>query len=256
MSMQKFDLLLGKVDADGELVENVQTENRWRGEEITFLTEIEALGYANGGDGLLRDGGGAPLTVEFRSLAGNLEPYKSAAAGYWRALGVSVDEQVIPQQRANDGEYRATFPGFEVLSQPNDTAGLPLLHSRFTRLPENNFTGSNFSRMVAPAFDALLDRWQTTISRAERIQVLGEILYEISDRLNVMPLVYGVRPIAISNRMQNVAVGTTLEASQAWNAQAWDVRCGAATRVLMKNDWLCILMTLWNCLPSKRLPRF
>src|SRR5205814_3769643 len=124
--------------------------------------------------------------------------------------GLSVEEQVVPQQRANDAEYRATFPGFEVLSQPNDTAGLPLLHSRFTRLPENNFTGSNFSRMMDPQFDALIDRWQTTIPKTERIQALGEILYEISDRLNVMPLGYGVRPIAISNRMQGVGVGTSV----------------------------------------------
>jgi len=185
---------------------------------------IDALDYTKGPDGMYRDASGERLTVEVRSLAGNLEPYKSAVAGYWRDLGVGIDEQVVPNQRANDGEYRATFPGFEVLSQPNDLSGLPLLHSRFTRLPENNFTGSNFSRMMDPQFDTLIDRWQATIPKAERIQALGQVLYETSDRLNVMPLVYGVRPIAISGRVQNVGVGTSVEASQAWNVQAWDVR--------------------------------
>ena len=78
--------------------------------------------------------------------------------------------------------------------------------------------------MMDPQFDALIDRWQATIPKPERLQVLGQILYEISDRLNVMPLVYGVRPIAIGNRMQGIGVGTSVEASQAWNAQTWDVR--------------------------------
>ncbi len=39
-----------------------------------------------------------------------------------------------------------------------------------------------------------------------------------------MPLVYGVRPIGIANRMQSVGVGPSVDSSQAWNAQAWDVR--------------------------------
>ena len=118
----------------------------------------------------------------------------------------------------------ADSPAFDVVPQPNDLASLPLLHSRFTRLPENGFKGSNFSRMMDPQFDALIDRWQTTIPKAERMQALGQILYEISDRLNAMPLVYGVRPIALGNRLQNVGVGPSVESSQAWNAQAWDVK--------------------------------
>jgi peptide/nickel transport system substrate-binding protein len=188
-------------------------------------TMLEGLGYAKGPDGIYRDGTGQQLAVELRSLAGSQLPYRSAVADQWRTLGVAVEELTIPPQRANDTEYRATFPAFEVLPQPNDLAGLPLLHSRFTRLPENNFSGgNNWSRMMDPQFDALLDRWQATIPKAERIQVLGQILYEISDRLNVMPLAYGVRPIVISNRMQGVGVGVSIEASQAWNVHAWDVR--------------------------------
>jgi peptide/nickel transport system substrate-binding protein len=188
-------------------------------------TMLEGLGYAKGPDGIYRDGTGQQLAVELRSLAGSQLPYRSAVADQWRTLGVAVEELTIPPQRANDTEYRATFPAFEVLPQPNDLAGLPLLHSRFTRLPENNFSGgNNWSRMMDPQFDALLDRWQATIPKTERMQVLGQILYEISDRLNVMPLAYGVRPIVISNRMQGVGVGVSIEASQAWNVNAWDVR--------------------------------
>jgi peptide/nickel transport system substrate-binding protein len=188
-------------------------------------TMIEGLGYSKGADGSYQDGAGQRLTVELRSLAGSQAPYRTVVADQWRSLGIGVDEQVVPPQRARDTEYRATFPAFEVLPQPNDLPGLPLLHSRYTRLPENNFSGgNNWSRMMDPQFDSLIDRWQATIPKPERMQVLGQILYEISDRLNVMPLAYGARPIAISNRVQGISMGASIEVSQAWNVHSWDVK--------------------------------
>jgi peptide/nickel transport system substrate-binding protein len=187
-------------------------------------TMLEGLGYAKGADGVYQDRSGQRLSIEVRSLTGTSAAFKAVVAGQWRDLGIGIEELIVPPQRANDLEYRVTFPAFEVLPQPNDLGGLPLLHSRFARLPENNYRGANPSGMMDPQFDALLDRWQATIPKAERTQALGQVLYEISARLNVMPLVYGVRPIAISNRLQGVGVGTTVEASQAWNAQTWDVR--------------------------------
>jgi hypothetical protein len=145
-------------------------------------------------------------------------------ADQWRGLGLGVEEQVVPPQRTNDGEFVAAFPAFDLVPQPNDLGGISLLHSRFARVPDNNFRGSNFNRLMDPQFDALIDRWLVTIPRTERMQALGQILYEISDRLNEMPLVYGVRPIEISTRMQNVGVGTAVDSSQAWNVHLWDVK--------------------------------
>lgn len=46
----------------------------------------------------------------------------------WRttgnALGVGVEQVLIPPQRLDDREWRATFPGFQLLRQPNDVAAL------------------------------------------------------------------------------------------------------------------------------------
>jgi len=151
-------------------------------------------------------------------------PFRAVVAEQWRQVGVDVQEEVMPPQRATDLEFVAAFPAFDLVPQPNDVGGISLLHSRFARRPETNFRGSNFSRMMDAQFDALIERWQATIPKAERIQALGQILYEVSDRLNAMPLVYGVRPIGIANRMQSVGVGPSVDSSQAWNAQAWDVR--------------------------------
>src|SRR5207249_2571990 len=143
-------------------------------------TMIEGLGYAKGADGVYQDRSGQRLSVELRAWTGTSFPYRAVVADQWRELGIGVEEQVMPPQRVSDGEFVAAFPAFDVVPQPNDLASLPLLHSRFTRLPENGFKGSNFSRMMDPQFDALIDRWQTTIPKAERMQALGQILYEIS----------------------------------------------------------------------------
>jgi ABC-type transport system substrate-binding protein len=147
-----------------------------------------------------------------------------AVSDDWQKSGVGTEQLIVPIQRVRDAEYRATFPAFEVLGTPNDLAGIPSLHSRVTRLPSNNFAGSNYSRMMDPAFDALIDRWQATIPRADRIRALGDILYEISARLNAMPLVYNVRPVPLTNRLQGGTPGTAPDSSQTWNVHTWELQ--------------------------------
>jgi ABC-type transport system substrate-binding protein len=173
-----------------------------------------------------RDPSGQRLSVEVRTTSQDELWVKltQAVADDWQRSGVASEQLVVPIQRVRDAEYRATFPAFEILGTPNDLAGIPSLHSRVTRLPSNNFAGSNYSRMMDPAFDALIERWQATIPRAERTRALGDVLFEISARLNAMPLVYNVRPVALASRLQGGTPGTAPDSSQAWNVQTWDLR--------------------------------
>ncbi len=121
---------------------------------------IEGLGYSRGPDGIYRDGAGQRLAVELRAWTGTGMPFRAVVAEQWRQVGVDVQEEVMPPQRATDLEFVAAFPAFDLVPQPNDVGGISLLHSRFARRPETNFRGSNFSRMMDAQFDALIERWQ------------------------------------------------------------------------------------------------
>lgn len=58
---------------------------------------------------------------------------------------------------------------------------------------------------------------------AERIQVLGQIVYHIADQLPVMGLFYDPEPVFISHRVER-AGGKTLRSTQAWNVHEWTVK--------------------------------
>src|SRR5207244_1088930 len=82
---------------------------------------------------------------------------------YWKQAGIDANVVVIPTQRQQDREYRATFPAFELIRNTSDIRVLPNLHSAKARLPENNFIGAggtNYPRYRNSEFDALIDKYQ------------------------------------------------------------------------------------------------
>src|SRR5439155_1389025 len=81
----------------------------------------EGLGYTKRADGFLYDADGHKLSVEIRIPLQNDVHAKAAApvADAWQQLGVAVDQVPIPIQRAQDREYRAQFPGFQIVERVN-----------------------------------------------------------------------------------------------------------------------------------------
>jgi hypothetical protein len=132
---------------------------------------------------------------------------------------------MIPVQRIREAPFRATFPAFELLNgPPNGVEGLGSLHGSRTRLQENNFIGSNYSRYMNPEFDAMLDRYFTTIPKQEQMRALGAVLHHIADNLTTMGLIHVARPVLISNRVANAAPNVSTQTTEAWNVHLWDLK--------------------------------
>jgi peptide/nickel transport system substrate-binding protein len=191
------------------------------------LELLDGLGYTKGADGVLQNGAGQKLEVEIRTTGGDdlQEKTHLSVTDYWRRLGVNVDPVAIPPQRARDREYRANFPAFEEVRQPNDLSpsALTRLHGSEAALPENNYTGNNRMRYRNAEFDALIDRFYITIPKAERYQVLADILHHATEQVTPLPLFYNAQPSMISNRLANVGTGALI-ATEAWNAWEWDTK--------------------------------
>ena len=130
---------------------------------------------------------------------------------------------VIPIQRQRDREYRSNSPAFQLLQQGNDLGSLATLHSREAPVPENNYTGRSKNRYRNADFDALIDRYFVTISRPERMRVLGQIVHHMTDQATILGIFYQVAPVMIGNRLLNVAEYGE-RATSAWNAHEWDVK--------------------------------
>jgi peptide/nickel transport system substrate-binding protein len=181
---------------------------------------IEGQGYTRGPDGIFRDAAGERLAVELRSNGERItEKTIIPVADAWTRLGVATEPNLVPPQRISDREYMATFPGFRMMRQPNDTIQVTRLHSSATPLPQSRFAGSNYARYVNPEFDGLLDEFVATIAWEPRIQILRRIMRHISENLNQMGLFYDMEFILLNNRMKDV----TAREVTIWDAHKWDV---------------------------------
>jgi peptide/nickel transport system substrate-binding protein len=189
---------------------------------------IEGLGYTKRSDGFFADAGGQPPAVSIWTTVSNaLQPKAmTAVADQWQRLGVPVEQVPVPIQRMQDREYRAQFPSFELVENPNSITFRDLLrfHSSHAPLPENRYTMTgNYARYQNPDLDALIDRYVTTIPRRERMETLGGIVRHLTENLPQMPIFYGQDATMVANRLVNVTARSNTF-TQSWNAQEWDLR--------------------------------
>jgi peptide/nickel transport system substrate-binding protein len=187
---------------------------------------IEELGYGRGADGTYRDPANRPLQVELRAIGDGAFQEKSlyTIADYWGQLGVATDPVIIPRQRQPEREYRATYPGFEQLRQPNNLSELSAFHGSRARLPETNYAGTNYPAYRNVEWDALLERYDVTIALAERNQVLGQLMRHLSEQLPIMPLFHDADVSPFPKRMINVTPSRGEVAAVTWNASEWDFK--------------------------------
>jgi peptide/nickel transport system substrate-binding protein len=184
---------------------------------------IEEIGYTRRPDGGFVDTTGQRLTVEMRTTVNDIqEKAMYAAADYWQRSGVAVEPLVIPRALAQDREYRATYPAFEEVRNPNNFDSLARVHGSQAPRPENNFTGNNRTRYMNPEFDSLIDRFHVTIPMAERVRLVGDIVNHMTDRVLVLGLFYDAEPIVMSKRLTNVTA-VPVSSKHTWNANEWDL---------------------------------
>lgn len=187
---------------------------------------VEELGYSRGGDGLYRDAIGQRISLEVRT-SGEDDTHEAGVftvADQWKRAGIAAEPFLIPQAQRNDREYNATYPGIRFWRLPNDADDLRRYTSRDAPQPENRFNGGNRSRYMNPAFDALLDRYMSTIPHAERIDILRDIVHHMTDQVVILGLWYNTEPVFIGNRLANITVREVGPTTEAWNAHEWNIK--------------------------------
>src|SRR5439155_7000741 len=123
----------------------------------------------------------------------------------WTRIGVASQPYIEPLEL--DRVVRANFPSFEIVRQPNDVnvAALLRYHGAQSPLPENGYAGTNRTRYRNAEYDALLDRFSTTIDRDQRRQVLGQIMHHMTDQLNIMGMFYDTEVMTYSKQLSNIS---------------------------------------------------
>jgi len=122
-----------------------------------------------------------------------------------------------------DIEAAATFPGYRIVRQGTDLPRLRNFHSDQAPTAADRFQGSNYPRYQNLSFDALLERFTATVPRAERMQVLRDVLHHMTDQVVNLPLFYDIEAAPVSNRLLAAGVRKGAGNTQAWNAHLWDI---------------------------------
>lgn len=186
---------------------------------------IESLGYSKGADGTYRDPSGARLTVELRATGTDInQKTMLSVADNWKRLGLEAETVTVPPQLASDLEYRAVFPGFSVQRQGAALTNIRNFHSSQAALPENRWVGGNYPRYMNAEFDALVERFDSTLPFAERMAIGSQAVQHLTDRVIELPLFFDGQPALISNRLVGLTAGGGGQKRTTWNAQEWDLR--------------------------------
>jgi len=184
---------------------------------------LEGMGLARGSDGSFRDAADNPLTLKIQTTVNDTNQKAALSTiDYWQRVGLGGEVAVISPAMVGVWQDRYAYPGFDLVNQGSGVRGLKsLLHSAAAPLPERNYTAPNapYNRgsYVNQVYDALLDRYFSTIPHDARMQALGQVIHWQTDLQLVIGFVHSVNAVLIANRLQNAVPGTS------WNAHEWDV---------------------------------
>lgn len=187
---------------------------------------VESLGFARDAQGVFQNAvsAAAPFpALEVRTTtASENQKLMLAVVDFWKRAGLAAEPHTIPQARSNDAEYRATYPGFEMVRAGDGKGVFSQYHSAQARLPENNYRGgpagdNNRMRYLNPDLDALMDRYAITIPWPARMAVARDIIHLETDQVVAVGVIYSADANLVSNRLENVT-------RRVFNAHEWTLK--------------------------------
>jgi len=185
---------------------------------------IGAVGFTRGSDGMFRGSANEPLSMEIRSSQGTTdEKALFAIADYFKRVGIAAEAFVIPDQMAEDREWRAAFPALAMQRGGYGPTQLPRYGTAQIPTAANRYSTPQFSAYSNAEFDAMLAKYELTIPLRERVQLFGDIVFHMTDVVNQLPLFFTVDVELVHNRLVNVLPGHK-DATAAWNAHEWEMR--------------------------------
>lgn len=169
---------------------------------------LEEMGLSKGPDGFYRSAGATErLTVGIYTSPSNSEKVRAmyAVVDAWQRLGINTDPNVFSIAQVNDNEYLSVRPGFYHVRHPHSLVNLEQYWtSAQVRTAQSQYRGSNYTGYSSAELDGLIERFNTTIPRGERMQALAPIVRHITEQAVVLGLFYDGETSAVATRLKHV----------------------------------------------------
>jgi peptide/nickel transport system substrate-binding protein len=169
---------------------------------------LEEIGLSKGPDGFYRAAGTSDrLTLGVYTSPSNSEKVRAmyAMTDAWQRLGLNVEPNVFSIAQVNDNEYLSVRPGFYHVRHPHSLVNLEQYWtSGQARTAQTQYRGGNYTGYSNAELDSLIERFNVSIPRAERMQALAPIVRHITEQAVVLGLFYDGETSAVATRLKNV----------------------------------------------------
>lgn len=186
---------------------------------------LRAAGWQRGADGVFLNHGGERVTIPLWTTEGGQWQDEMAITGdYWKAIGVGVDQYVIPTAQSRDRRLRATFPGFSSTS-----AGPVFLniarsfHSGECSSERTRWVGANRGCYQNPGVDQIVDELLASVDPAVHRRLGGDLVRLYTEELPGLPLYFTIQVIFFREGVSGVVGGARPSGSDTWNIAEWDI---------------------------------
>jgi len=151
------------------------------------------------------------------------EAEQAIMAARWRQVGFDVQQAVLPAAQAQDAQTRATFGAMFTTSAPVGESALATHGTAGTPRPENRWNGFNRSHWSNAEYDRLVDAYNTTFDRNERIQQIARMVAIFSEELPAISINFNPGITAHTAALRGPQV-VGPDSAIAWNIQTWELR--------------------------------
>src|SRR5439155_9240336 len=153
------------------------------------------------------------------------EKERSIMASMWRQAGFDVTEGAYSTIEAQDGQIRSQFSGLYSWSTGQGESALRSLATIQTPKPENRWTGANRGGWGSAEYDRVLQAFDATLERDQRIAQMAQLVKLLSEELPAISLYYDVSAIAFVSALHGpVPVAPDTSGLVGWNVQEWELQ--------------------------------
>ena len=190
---------------------------------------VEALGevgWRRGSDGSIVDAAGERVVVPIWTTAGGQwEAELAITAENWRAIGLGVEEYVIPGAQSRDRELRARFPGFSSTPIPFDfVRQVTTFYGPECSTERTRWAGDNRGCYQNPTLDRIANGLLTTVDPTEQTRLWREMVKFQGEELPGLPLYHYVQGIIFREGVSGIKGENRPTISVSWNVTEWDVK--------------------------------
>ncbi|HZT05453.1 MAG TPA: ABC transporter substrate-binding protein [Chloroflexota bacterium] len=188
---------------------------------------MSAAGFIKGSDGVWNspDPAFGRMSFETNVLASpDSDNEMHIMADTWRKLGFDVKEVDWPPSQGRDREFRNAFPGLSTTSTPPGENALTEYRSDRIPTAANRWNGTNRGAWAGtPAYDRLVDTWETSLVKDERTQAVIQMNRILNDDCVVINLYWKLAAQAFARGVTGPRI-TSLDGSADWNIHEWEYR--------------------------------